>query len=133
MFAIEELTMENKRVIPISTTSEKFYKQVVVLLNPILRLRGKEQDVLAQLMYYNNKYKDLDNSIRWKVIMEYDTKTEIQKKLGISAASMYNNLSALRKKGIIIKNKVHPNYLITPNKEFSLKFKFTINELITEQ
>ena len=124
--------MDKERVIPIGTTLETFYKQVVVLLNPILKLRGKEQDVLAQLMYSNYKHQDLDESIRWKIIMDYDNKTEIQQTLNISAASMYNYMSTLRKKGILVDNKIHKNYLILPGKEFNLRFKFNINELITE-
>ena len=118
---------------PIGTTIETFYKQVVVLLNPILKLRGKEQDVLAQLMYSNYKHQDLNDSIRWKIIMDYDNKTEIQQNLNISAASMYNYMSTLRKKGILVDNKIHKNYLILPGKEFSLRFKFNINEPITEK
>jgi CRP-like cAMP-binding protein len=120
--------MENKRVIPIRSKLKKFYKQVVVLLNPILGLRGKEQDVLAELMYYNYKYQHLEEKIRWKVIMDYDTRTEIQQTLDISAASLYNIYSSLRKKGIIKENKVNKNYLIVPKEEFSLVFKFTVDK-----
>jgi predicted DNA-binding protein (UPF0251 family) len=120
--------MDKERVIPISTTLVPFFKQVVVLLNPFLKLRGKEQDVLAQLMYSNYKYRELEENIRWKIIMDYDNKSEMQESIGISAASMYNYLSSLRKKGIIVDNKVHKNYLIIPGGEFNLRFKFKINE-----
>jgi DNA-binding MarR family transcriptional regulator len=112
--------------IPIATTENKFFRQYLELINPLLKLRGKELDVLAELMYYNYKFKDIPDEHRWKLIFDYDTKTKIRTKLDLSDASMNNNLSALRKKGIIKLNKVRDVFLVYPSSNFSLNFKFNV-------
>lgn len=117
-----------EKSIPIKTTSKSFYRQYLELLNPLIKLRGKELDVLAALLKYNNKLKDIPAEHRWKIIFEYETKTEIRTELGLSEASMNNNLSALRKKSIIKNNKVVKSLLINPGKECKVSFKFSINE-----
>lgn len=112
--------------IPIATTENKFFRQYLELINPILRLRGKELDVLAELLYYNYKFKNIAKEHRWKLIFDYDTKTKIRTKLELSDASMNNNLSALRKKNVIEANKVKQAYLVYPDNKFSLKFQFNV-------
>ncbi|MAH44671.1 hypothetical protein CMI37_02530 [Candidatus Pacearchaeota archaeon] len=112
--------------VPIKTTKGKFFRQYLELLNPLLRLRGKELDVLAEILYYNHKLEKIPEKHRWKLIFDYDTKTEICQKLQLSDASLNNNLSALRKKGIIKKNKVTNGFLIYPNNYCKLTFSFNI-------
>jgi len=114
--------------IPIRTTKSKFFRQYLELLNPILRLRGKELDVLAEILYYNHKLENIPEKHRWKLIFDYDTKAEIRQKLQLSDASLNNNLSALRKKGIIRKNKVTDSFLIYPNNYCKLTFSFNIGQ-----
>ena len=112
--------------IPIKTTEDKFYRQYLELINPLLKLRGKELDVLAQLLLYNNSLKDIPEEHRWKIIFDYDTKTKIRTELDLSDASMNNNLSALRKKGIIENNKVLKNFLVYPNGAVKITFNFDL-------
>ena len=112
--------------ISINTDSSKFYRQYLELLNPLIKLRGKELDVLAQLLFHNNKLKDIPEPHRWKIIFDYDTKVEIRTALELSDASMNNNLTSLRKKGIIKNNKVIKNLLIYPNKKSRIIFNFNI-------
>lgn len=112
--------------VPIKTTKGKFFRQYLELLNPLLRLRGKELDVLAEILYHNHKLKKIPEKHRWKLIFDYDTKAEICTKLHLSDASLNNNLSALRKKGIIKKNKVQNSFLIHPNNYCKLTFSFNI-------
>jgi len=116
--------------IPISTTSELFYRQYLELINPLLKLRGKELDVLAQLLFNNNQLKEIPEEHRWKIIFDYDTKTKIRTALGLSDASMNNNLSALRKKGVIKNNEVVKNFLVYPDKSVKITFNFQINEQV---
>ena len=124
-----------EKSIPIRTTENKFFRQYLELLNPLLRLRGKELDVLAEILYHNHKLDKIPEKHRWKLIFDYDTKTEIRTKLDLSDASLNNNLSALRKKGIIRKNKVSDNFLVHPSNYCKLTFSFNItadNGTITE-
>jgi hypothetical protein len=117
--------MEKK--IPIRTTEAKFFRQYLELINPMLKLRGKELDVLAELLYYNHQLSNIPQEHRWKLIFDYDTKVKIRNKLNLSEASMNNNLSALRKKKIIQENKIMPGYLITLDSSFQLTFNFILN------
>ena len=72
--------------------------------------------------------KDIAVKNRWKLILDYDNKKDIATDLNISVASLGNNLSSLRKKGIIIDNKVVSNLLVYPGKEFKLTFKFKVSD-----
>ena len=125
--------MKSKKL-EINTNSRKFYRQYVALLNPMFTLRSKVLDVLAELLYFNNKLKDIPAEHRWKIIMDHDTKNEIKNNLGISAGSLDNTLSELRKKGILIDNQISENHLVLgqvfPNGGFDLRyvFKITNNE-----
>lgn len=116
--------MEKK--IPLPSTSDKVYRQYVELINPVLKLRGKEIEVLAELLKYNNELKNIKEKNRWKLIMDYDNKSEICDTLDISEGSLANNLSSLRKKGWIVDNKVIPGLCIYPNGSFKLEFDFKI-------
>jgi DNA-binding MarR family transcriptional regulator len=118
-----------KKIIPLPPTSgSTFFRQYLELLNPLLKLRGKELDVLAELLYYNHKLIDIPLEHRWKLIFDYDTKMEIRSKLKLSDASMNNNLSALRKKGVIENNKVKAAYVVLPENKFVLGFQFNIKD-----
>jgi DNA-binding MarR family transcriptional regulator len=114
--------------IPIKTTEAKFYRQYLELINPLLKLRGKELDVLAALLLYNNDLKNIPEEHRWKIIFDYDTKTKIRTELDLSDASMNNNLSALRKKGIIENNQVLKNFLVYPNGAVRITFNFNLKD-----
>ena len=118
-----------KKIIPLPpTTGPKFFRQYLELLNPIIHLRGKELDVLAELLYHNHSLKSIPEEHRWKLIFDYDTKLKIRNKLKLSEASMNNNLSGLRKKKIIQDNRIAKAYMVEPGKEFLLGFKFVIDE-----
>jgi len=117
--------MEKKVII--STDESKFYRQYLEILNPIIKLRGKELDVLAELLFHNTRLKDITSTLRWKLIFDQDNKTVIRQKLDLSEASLNNNLSALRKKRIIVDNEVLKNFLVKPDSNFSLRFNFKMN------
>ena len=117
-----------EKIVPLKTTEKVFFRQYVEILDPLIKLRPKELDVLAELLYYNNKLKSIDSKNRWKLIFDYDNKKEIADSLKISVASLGNNLSYLRKRGIIVDNKVVDNLLVYPGKDFKLTFKFSLND-----
>lgn len=115
--------------IPIHTTKGKFYRQyleVVKVFPPFNTLRGKELSVLSELFRLNNEYSNIDSSIRWKVIFQYDTKIQMKNKLGISDANFNNILTSLRSKGLIVKNRVPDKYLFTIEEEFKFNINFKI-------
>lgn len=118
--------MEKKIQVP--TTPRKFFRQYLELINPLVNLRGKELDVLSELLYHNHKMQKVPEEYRWKVLFNYDTKTNIREKLNLSVASMNNNMSSLRSKGIIINGKIKKDFLIHPKGQCDIIFSFKINE-----
>lgn len=115
-----------EKSIPISTDSRKFFRQYLELINPLVKLRGRELDVMSELLYYNDKFKDIPEEHRWKLIFDYDVKTEIKERLKLSDASLNNNLTILRKKKILVKNRVVKSFLIYPSDTCKLSFIFNI-------
>lgn len=112
--------------VPLKTDKKKFFRQYVEILDPLVKLRPKELDVLAELLYHNNELKDVKPDLRWKLIFDYDTKKEMSQNLNISIPSLGNNLSYLRKRGIIVDNKVVDSLLVYPGKTFKLTFNFSV-------
>ena len=112
-------------LINIDVKADNFYRYYVELINPIIKLRKRELDVLAKLMYYNNEYKDLEESIRFKIVFDYDTKVKIAKELNISLDVLNNNFSELRNKKVILGNKLAKGFQIYHDKKVhKLTFKF---------
>lgn len=115
--------------IPIITNNRKFYRQFLELIKslpPINKLRPKEMDVLAEIMYENGKLKSIDEESRYIIIFSTKNRKEMRKLIGISEDSYNNNLSILRKHGLITKdnqlNKFLSTVMFTDN--FSLEFVF---------
>jgi hypothetical protein len=117
-------------IIKIPTTKRLFFRQsleIMKILPPLDKLRGKELDLLAELLYYNNLYKDVDEKLRGKLIFDYDTKIAIREYLGLSEYGINNLFTSLRKKNIITKRSIGNTYGITDVSP-DIVFKFTINE-----
>jgi hypothetical protein len=117
-----------KKEIPVPTTTRKFFRQYISLLNPILKLRDKEAAVLGELLYHSWLHKDIPEPSRWKLVFDYDTKLGIKEELGMSSASLDNIFTALRKKKIIdpLENKLSKGLVVDPKFPFELSFKFTV-------
>lgn len=119
------------RKMVIKTTEEKFYRQLLELfrsLPPFNKLRSRELDVLAQILYQNNSYKNINIKARPLIIFNKEVRKEMRDNLGVTEEIFNNNLSGLRKHKLITKtNRINP-YLenIEFDKEFSLEFKFEL-------
>lgn len=119
------------RAVVIKTTEEKFYRQLLELfrsLPPFNKLRSRELDVLAQILYQNNKYKNINVKARPLVIFSKEVRKEMRENLNVTEEIFNNNLSGLRKNKLITKtNRITPYFEnIEFNKEFLLNFKFEL-------
>jgi hypothetical protein len=116
--------------IPIKTTNEKFFRQFLEILRsvpPISKLRPKELDVFAELLYQFKKYKDYPESHQIDVIFGQSTRKEMREKIGIGVDSFNNNVSILRRHKLLTDgNRLHPFFhnIVFDNK-FELTFVFT--------
>ena len=115
--------------ININTTNRVFFRQaleVIKILPPLDKLRGKELDLLAELLYYNHLYSNIDIKLRGKLIFDYDTKILIRDYLEISEAGLNNLLTSLRKKNIITKRDIVNTYGISiDNPKITFNFSIT--------
>ena len=117
------------KVIPIPTTEEKFFKQYIRLLNPLLNLRGKAQDVLAQIMYHDYLYRNLDEETRVMKVFHKTTTAKMKTSLGMKGPSFHNNLGELREKGMLDKDNSLKHPLVKnvrPEEKFDLLFSFKV-------
>ncbi len=73
------------------------------------KLRPKEKDVLKELLYYSQLH-------NYDILMDYEVKLKIREHLKISEFNLNNLITALRKKDIIVGNKIKPYYLVLVSK-----------------
>ncbi len=120
-----------ERVIPITTNIKQFYKQYLNLLKPLLKthLSNGEINVLAELLYHNYTLRDIPLKQRSVLLFDYDTKIEIMNSLNTTLNTIDNTFYILRKKGYINNNVLLDYLAVMPTKEYTLTYKFKINDL----
>lgn len=131
---MEETAKKEKKKISIRTDRQKFFRQYVEIINgmsPSFSLMKRELDIFAQLLYYYDKYKHIeDEKVRWKMVFDYDTRVAIINYLKIERASLDNYLSMLRRKEILHDRRINPKFLFTvPDNidTYSIEFEFIFN------
>ena len=116
----------------INTTQKKVYRQIVEIIRsipPLDTLRNRELDVLAILMYYNYKYKEIEEDLRWRIINDSATKKEMHKDVDMTEEYFNNNLSIIRRAGLLDKDNKIPKFLhLYVNDRYEIKFNFNIRE-----
>jgi len=114
----------------INTTHKKVYRQIVEVIRsipPLDTLRSRELDVLAILMYYNYKFRNVEEEIRWRVINDTSTKREMQRDIDMNEDIFNNNISLVRKAGLIDKEgKIIKSLQIIIEDRYDIHFGFKI-------
>ena len=113
--------MEKKAIRFKANTKQIFYLYISIM-NPFLKLSKRESQVLSELLSYNYDYKSYSESAKWKLVFHKDTKDKIQESLGISVHQFNNILSSLRKKKLIVDNRIKASLLIYPEKGLNVEF-----------
>ena len=83
--------------------------------------------VLAQLLYYNYVYRDIEESMRWKIVFDYDTKIKICDRLKMPNTHLNSYLSQLRRIGIVKKKSVDKFWVFYPEKNIKLMFDISVD------
>lgn len=126
--------MNNKdeKVANINVSVKDFFKRWIDFTRPFHKLNPQQSEVLSLLLYHHYRLsKEITNTkILWKEVFDYDTKILIQEELGIQLGSLENLLSRLRKKNIIVNNKITPYYIPDIDKKTKV-FKLIFNFIIT--
>jgi len=115
----------------INTVSSKIYRQIVEVMRsipPLDTLRNRDLDVLAVLMYYNYKYKTVEETLRWRIINSSTTRREMEKDINMTEDTFNNNMSHIRKAGLLDKDNKIPNFLqvLLSGDKYEVVFNFNI-------
>ena len=96
-------------IVPIKGDIPKSMKAYLQVLNPVLKLKDKEIEVLSSFLsvWQNNKNKkDID-----KLLFSTPVRKMVRKSIGMSEASFNNHITMLRKKKMIVDKKINPSIL----------------------
>ena len=96
-------------VIPLKANIAQSFKAYLQILNPILKLKDKEIEVLSSFLsiwYINRDKENLD-----KLLFSTPVRKMIRRSIKMSEASFNNHITMLRKKKMIIDKKLNSNIL----------------------
>lgn len=121
----------NEKQANINVSVKNFFFKWMELTKPFHKLRPKEIQIVALILYHYYRLKqDVTNDkILWKLVFDYDTKVLIAEEAGISMSGLENMYSSLRKKNVIVDNKITKHYvpeLHKKSKNFKIIFNFNI-------
>jgi hypothetical protein len=91
-------------------SNQEFFRKYLEAAKSLFYIKDSGLDVLAELLYWNDRFKMLPKKDRDKITFNYDTKISIMENLGMSKQVLDNTLTYLRKNNIIIGNSISPKY-----------------------
>lgn len=124
--------------IEIKTSKERFFLEYLTLKKPVIdailskinkekvTLSDLPMKVLAQLLYYNDSFKDLPEQQRWDQLFSKETKDQICENLAIPEHHLNIYFSKLRKIKILNGKTISKLFIVYAN-DISLNFKFKLN------
>ena len=95
--------------IPLKANISQSFKAYLQILNPILKLKDKEIEVLSNFLsiwYKNKNNKDIN-----KLLLSTPVRKMVRKSIGMSEASFNNHITMLRKKKMIVDKKLNSDIL----------------------
>jgi hypothetical protein len=96
-------------IIPINSDIPKSMKAYLQILNPVLKLKDKEIEVLSSFLaiWFSNK----TNPNVDKMLFSTPVRKLVRKQIDMSEASFNNHITMLRKKKMIVDKKINANIL----------------------
>lgn len=125
--------------IEIVTTKEKFFREYLILKKPVIEsllyrinrkkisLRDMPLQILAELLYYNDMYRDEPEEKKWGIVFSRDVRMKIAAKFNLKEHQLNNYLSHLRNIKILEGKTIRKHFLVYPDKGVELSFKFRLN------
>ena len=96
-------------IIPLKANIAQSFKAYLQILNPILKLKDKEIEVLSSFLsiwYKNKSNENID-----KLLFSTPVRKMVRRSIDMSEASFNNHITMLRKKKMIVNKRVNPNIL----------------------
>jgi len=132
----------------VPTNKDRIYDQFLAIINFLVYevdgavtkaspLTNKELSVLASIMYYNDKYRNLPQPERSEYIMSTDIRRKIREKLDLKANHLNNIIARLKQKNYLGKpvlkdSQLSPVLDIYLDDDISIEFKLNYAELPKE-
>lgn len=122
----------NQKRANIKTNIDNFFTMWMRFTEPFHKLAPRYQMVIAILLrYHYDLGKEITNEkVLWKEVFSYESKIKLADEMNINKQSVENLLTYLRKRNVIINNRISPAYLPdlsnNPDK-FSININFHIN------
>ena len=126
--------MKNVNVQTLKTSEQTFFLVWLKILQAYLKLGKQERLVLSRLLYHRYKlsHEIKNKSIVESTLMSTQIRKQIREELGMDTASFNNTLTALRKKRLIVNNKINNKIIpkVDPNfKSFKLIYNIEIENI----
>ena len=96
-------------IIPLKANIAQSFKAYLQILNPVLKLKDKEIEVLSN--FVSIWYKNKGNENIEKLLFSTPVRKMVRKSIGMSEASFNNHITMLRKKKMIIGKNLNPTIL----------------------
>jgi len=125
--------------IEINTSKEKFFLEYLILKKPVIdsiltkinksktTLSEKPMQVFAQLLFYNDMYKDMEEQQKWDKLFSKAIKDQICETLQMKEHHLNIYISQLRAIGMLHKKTIRKLFTLHPDVSHSLTFKFNLN------
>jgi len=125
--------------IEIKTSKEKFFQEYLILKKPVIdamlsKIHNKKTvltdiplRVLAQLLYYNDQYRDIQEPGKWETVFSKKTKDAICDNLNMKEHHLNIYISQLRALKILDGKKIRPVFIIYAEESRTLNFTFKLN------
>ena len=96
-------------IIPLTGNIAQSFKAYIQVLNPVLKLKDKEIEVLSSFLSIWYKNKNNDNIE--KLLFSTPIRKMVRNSIGMSEASFNNHITMLRKKEMIVDKKINASIL----------------------
>lgn len=115
--------------IPVAISKHSYFSTYVEVLNPILKLKKREKELLVEYLKLAYKNKDY-NALQLKsMFSDQDIKWDIRRVLGMSEPSFNNHIKQLRDKAVFVNGLLNPLVnagLLGIDNNFNLNYKLMI-------
>lgn len=131
------MALEN---IEIKTSKEKFFQEYLILKKPIIdailsKINGGKKTTLsdiprkvfAQLLYYNDHYKNENEEKKWNIVFSKEIKDKICENLGMKEHHLNIYISQLRGLKILTGKKINKFFIVYAEDKHSINFIFNLN------
>jgi hypothetical protein len=120
----------NQNIQSVGVTEEQFFKLWLNMLQPFLRLRQQEIDLLAKILYHRHLISETtsDKAMIDFFLFSSENRKKMREELKFEIYTFNNNLAILRKKDLIIGKSVNKRIVPAIQRPFeSFKFTYSID------